>query len=406
MVKKESFTKDTVILFILLNVFNALNFLYHFVVARVLTPADYGILVALFSIIYLFNIPSEAIQNIFSRLTSNFNVKNERGKIKHILVRGLEKGFVVACGLFIGMLIISFFLSSYLDIPFWLFVVTDSLIFFFVLGPIPRGILQGEKKFVFFGMTFVIESLFRLAFSVFFVLIGWKIFGAIFGVFLGILLGFIFSFWGIRELFNVESKSAGVESAYSFSLPFFIVTFVIMMLLSIDTILARRFFAPDVAGHYAVLSTLGKIIFFGTASVSKTMFPSASEYFDNKISTKKLFIKSFFVVVGLSIIALFGFWLIPNLIVGIGFGEEYLDVAHLLIYSGIALSLLALANLGLLYGLATHRIKHPSLLFIFVILQIGMMFLFHGSIQQYLFGIIVANSITFIGSLFLLKRWK
>src|SRR3989344_4998693 len=386
MVKKESFTKDTVILFILLNVFNALNFLYHFVVARVLTPADYGILVALFSIIYLFNIPSEAIQNIFSRLTSNFNVNKERGKIKHILVRGMEKGLFVACGLFIGMLIIS--------------------IFFFVLGPIPRGILQGEKKFIFFGMTFVIESVFRLILSVIFIYLGWSVFGAIFGVFLGIMVGFLFSFYGIKELFKVESKSAGIESAYSFSLPFFIVTFVIMMLLSIDTILARRFFAPDIAGHYAVLSTLGKIIFFGTASVSKTMFPSASEYFDNKISTKKLFIKSFFVVVGLSIIALFGFWLIPNLIVGIGFGEEYLDVAHLLIYSGIALSLLALANLSLLYGLATHRIKHPSLLFIFVILQIGMMFLFHGSIQQYLFGIIVANSITFIGSLFLLKRWK
>ena len=50
--------------------------------------------------------------------------------------------------------------------------------------------MQGEKKFFLLGSSFVIESTFRLAISVFLVYIGWKVFGAITGVLIGLTIGF------------------------------------------------------------------------------------------------------------------------------------------------------------------------------------------------------------------------
>src|SRR3989338_1959753 len=80
------------ILFITINIFNLLNFLFHFSMGRLLGPAAYGILAVLMSLVYIYNIPSEAIQNIISRYTSKFNIKKEHGKIKSLLFKGLFKG--------------------------------------------------------------------------------------------------------------------------------------------------------------------------------------------------------------------------------------------------------------------------------------------------------------------------
>jgi O-antigen/teichoic acid export membrane protein len=59
----KGLARDTLVLFILLNLFNLVNFLYHFIIARILTPADYGILATLIAIVFIFAVSSEAIQN-------------------------------------------------------------------------------------------------------------------------------------------------------------------------------------------------------------------------------------------------------------------------------------------------------------------------------------------------------
>ncbi len=63
----KSLMGGSIILLISINIFNALNFLFHFFMARMLTISDYGILAALMSIVYVLTIPSEAIQTIISK---------------------------------------------------------------------------------------------------------------------------------------------------------------------------------------------------------------------------------------------------------------------------------------------------------------------------------------------------
>ncbi len=88
---KSELGKGTIIMFITMNIFNFLNFLFHFIIGRQLGPSDYGTLAVLMSMIYIFNIPTEAIQNIVSRYTSKFNLNKENGKINFMLRKMLQK---------------------------------------------------------------------------------------------------------------------------------------------------------------------------------------------------------------------------------------------------------------------------------------------------------------------------
>ena len=57
-IRSDELLKGSFILFIMINIFNLLNQVFHLIMARLLGPADYGTLTVLFSLIYIFAIPS------------------------------------------------------------------------------------------------------------------------------------------------------------------------------------------------------------------------------------------------------------------------------------------------------------------------------------------------------------
>ena len=77
--------KGTIVLFVMMNIYFFFNFLFHFAMGRILGPTDYGTFAVLMSFIYIYSIPSEAIQNLISSYVSKLNVKGEEGKIKYLM---------------------------------------------------------------------------------------------------------------------------------------------------------------------------------------------------------------------------------------------------------------------------------------------------------------------------------
>jgi len=139
---KGSFT-----LLIMINIYNFVNYLFHFITARMLGPADYGVLAVLISFTNIFSIPSEAIQAIVSRSTSTYNLKKEPGKINALLSGFLKRGIQASILSFILFSILAVYLSATLHIPYSLFFLTGFVIFGIFLIPSVRGVLQGRKQF-------------------------------------------------------------------------------------------------------------------------------------------------------------------------------------------------------------------------------------------------------------------
>ncbi|MEK6875320.1 MAG: oligosaccharide flippase family protein [Nanoarchaeota archaeon] len=409
MIKKflsSELSKGIVILFFSMLVYNFINFIFHFFMGRVLGPNDYGTLAVLMSMIYLFGIPVEAIQNMITKYTSKFNINNENGKIKFLMKRALGKGFYISIFLFGILIIFSIFLSFFLKVSFWLLLITDLAIFSSFSLPVIRGVLQGRKKFFKLGNSMIIETSFKLISSLSLVILGLKVFGAIIGVIFGLLASLIFSLYFNKDILQEREEKISFKYIYSESVPYLIVVVTILTFFSLDIILAKRFFSPELAGQYSVLSMLGKMIFLGTFAISKAMFPIASERFEKKENSSQLFKKSLILISILCLIGIAIYYLFPEEIVWLLYGEKYLEISHLLVYSAISLSFLSLSNIILLYSLSINRIKKGYLLIGFIIIEIVLLFALDSSIERYIMGFMISNIVMFIGSLFSLVEWK
>ena len=395
--------KGVLILFIAINILNILNYLFHFVMGRILTPSDYGVLAVLMSILNIYNVPTEAIQNIISRYTSKFNLKKEKGKMKFLMFKSLKRGLKIAIPIFIISIFIAFPLSNFLDINVNLIIISNIFIFYSFLGPITKGILQGRKKFGLLGLNLVLEAFLKLFFGVSLVVFGFKVLGAIGGVLFGVLSGIIFSFYFNKDLLKSKEEKVSFKAPYSKSVSYFVVMFVVLLALGIDIILAKRFFSAEIAGKYAVISMISKIIFFATVAISKAMFPLTSEKYEKKENSIKLFKKSIIITGIFGFIGVILFMLIPESIIKILYGSNYIEMAPFLIYLGISFTFLSLTNLNLIYGLSTKGIKRSFYLFIFLAIEIIILFLYHNSILEYVMGFMVSNIIMFIGSFFFIR---
>jgi len=403
-IKRDELLRGSIILFIMINIYNVFNYLFHFSMARILGPADYGVLAVLFSLVYIFSIPSEAIQNIITSYSSKLNSKKQDGKIKFLVLTSLKKGFGFSFILFFLFIPVSFILSAFLKIDYKLFILTGLIIFSAILLPISRGVLQGKKKFSSLGTNMISEGFLKFSLAILFVFIGWKVYGSIIAVVIGLVIPIFLAFYSIKDVLKTKSEKENFSGIYSYSLPYFICMISIVLIYSLDVIFAKRFFSPDLAGKYSVASTFGKIIFFGILAISKAMFPITCETHVSGNKTGNLLKKSLIISLIASGIILLIYAFLPELIIGLLFGSQYLEISSILFIIGLALTFLSFANLIILYGLSTNKVGLSSIsLIIFVVLEITLFSLFHNTLLQFAICFLTTNFLMLVFSIILIK---
>lgn len=399
---KSELARGSILLLFTIGFFNFLNLLFHFISGRLLGDALYGTLAAIMGIVYIFNVPSEAIQTIMSKYT--IRSANEAGKIKGLLKKGLKNFFIFGIISFIIFVIFSPLIGKFLSIETSLIILAGVIMIVLFLISVNRGILQGLKRFSSLGLNFLIEGIIKLSFSVLLILIGMQIYGALLGLIIGGLFAFLISFNSLKDIIKSKSEKADTEGIRSYSLPVIISLAAITILYSIDLILAKRFF-PDLAGQYAVISMLGKIIFFGTSPIGKAMFPLVSEKDHQKESSHNLLKKSILFVFILALLAWIVYFLFPKEIISLLYGEEFLGLSSYLLLPSAAMILLSLSNIFVYYNLSIDRRYINYSLIFFVIMQITLLSIFNSSILQFMIVNIIGNALFFIFLLsFSLKR--
>lgn len=394
----EELIKGSIILFILMGIYNVFNYIFQMSMAKILGPSDYGILAVLMSIIYIFAIPNEAIQTISAKFSSSYNSKKGYGEMKDILVRGLKKGFLFSSCIFIIYSFLGIFISRYLKIDYSLIVFTGLFIIIVFTIPVVRGVLQGRKKFGYLGINLVIESLIKLIFSLALVFIGFGVFGSIVGVLMGGVVSFFVAFLSLKEVIKAKKKKVNFGNNWSQSISVFVAMTGIVLMYSLDIIFARRFFNPELAGIYAFVSLIAKTIIFVSIAIGKAMFPISNESYEKGDDTKKLLKKSFTLVLLISSVALLFYALFPKTIIYlISFGSEaYTSASGILFILGLAASFISFSNILLLYNLAVNKIKKPPYeIIFFVIIQIGLFYLFNNSLLSFSLAFLISSAMFF-----------
>jgi len=407
-IKKNELFRGSLILFILINFGNLINYLYQIVMARMLGPSDYGILAVLVSLTYIFAIPTLAIQTVVSKKIAIFNAQKEYNKMSGLFFSFLKKLFIFSLIVFILFVILSFFIIKPLNLPFWLLVLTGTLIIFSFVYPLAAGSLQGMKKFSTLGWNTLLVFFIKIITAIILVIFGFKVYGAILGFILGMIFGFILALPYIKEIINAKRDNDGTKILTKENSLIFSAILVFVFMYSIDVILARVFFSGEIAGQYAVLSTIGKIILFSTMSIGNAMFPISAERHYAKAKTSGIIKKAFLYVSILCAAAVALFIIFPELIIKLLFGNRYLEIVELLPYLGIAFSLMAFLNILILYRISTDEfnLSHLLLIILFLIAEIILLFLFNANIKQFTLAFMFSSIITFIGAFIFVRRWK
>ena len=398
----DSLIKAGFVILLAYGLFNLANFVYHFMAARMLGPAEYAIVASLFSIVYLISIGSVTLQNVATKFTAEFKAKKEPEKIAYFFRRGLNKLLIFSIVIFAVYCIISPLIANFLKIPLISVLLLGPFLIISVLIPFNRGIMQGMQKFNSLGISLIIEGVIKIIFAFLLIYLGFKANGAIFAAVIGIAVAFIFTFPALK--FNNKAKKIKLKleskEVYRFTLISFIALFMATAIYSIDVFLVKHFFSAEIAGHYAALSLLGKIVFFGATSIGTVMFPKISEmHLKSKGKTRKIFKRSllFTFIISASITLIYFFF--SKLIVSIVFGADYLSIIPLLGYFGIFMLLFSLSYICILNKLATEKKKFIFNIIIALVLEIVLISLFHGSLSQIVYGLITINALLFISLL-------
>jgi O-antigen/teichoic acid export membrane protein len=366
----------------------ALDYLFNLAAGRILSPAEFSIVVALAGIGQVLVVASRVIQTVTTRYVARFQAEAGGAARTTAFFRSMWRAAwrwgLLALG---AGLLLSYPVARFLAIPqLGPVLALAAAIFLMVIRPVVGGTLQGVQQFVSLGVVQVAQAALRLLFGVGLMLAGWGALGAVGSLPLASAVALLVSLWLVKRVLTPVPVGTRHEVAlpelfrYTGYTAAGLIGYAVLM--NMDAILVRRFFDTEAAGNYSAAVTLGKVIQFFPVAVIMVLFPKAAQRRASHRDPGDVLAVAMAVVgVTCGVIAA-SYALYAGPIVRFTLGSSY-EVSNLLLgLLGGAMLLLSLANVWLNYYLSTEWTKFVYLIAVAVILQAVLMWLFHDELWQ------------------------
>jgi len=373
---------------------NAINYLYHLLMGRLLGPVDYGVLASLYSIIYLLGIVPISASVAIVKFISAARDKKE---VYSIYLSLKKLVFYIAAVVSIVLLVSSPVIAKFLNIAnFWLVSLLAVVNFFILVVLVNQATAQGLLKFSGSVIPNLISSVVKTLVGIILVILGFSVFGAVVGVVLASALAYFYSVWFIvRHLKKEVVEPYRLNAFLRYSFPVLVQAFAFTSLFTVDVILVKHFLSPFEAGIYAALSTLGKIIFFAASPISATMFPIVSGRKSRGEAYQKVFFASLLITLLMSAGIVVFYWLFPNIAIGVLYGKAYLSAKPELVWMGVFILFYSLSYLLVNFSLSLGKTRVVYFPLVVALAQIPAIWFFHESLLQ-----VIQISLTLTTTLF------
>ena len=380
--KEDSLIRDSFLFFSASMILNLAGFFYHFYMGRVLGPAEYGILGAMLSLLYVILVFFTVVQTSVANVTARLYAKHTVSKVAYLLRNG-SLWFAAGGGIgFLFYLFTSFFIPGLTKIPLWTYLSLSLAIPFIFLLPVGRGILQGMQNFKHLSVNLIAEGIGKVVVGILLVAIGWGVTGAVLGIVFSFISAFAIAIISLRCLLRQRADAFALHLSDYFSSSVLASLLILTLMYSIDVLLVRSYFDSVQAGYYASASLMGKIVFFASLAITTVMFPKATALHASGKESKHILNKSLVLVFILIAGALFSTIIFPRFIVLLLFGSEYLAITNILWIFCLAFSLFSLAYLLSMYNLSLNRSSFNYILALFLVVEVIAIALFHKSLEE------------------------
>ena len=356
------------------------NFGYNIGVARMLGPSDFSHAAAAVTILMLISAITLSFQLTCTKLVAKAETTEAKAAVYQHL---MKRAWSIGLGLGIFMLLSSSLLTSYLRLstPWIIVLLSVGLTIYVPLG-VKRGGLQGTCRFRGLAWNMAAEAIIKFIGAIVLIKFGFGVLGAVAAISASVILAFCLPDKA-RELrgpaiFGAHAPVGEARQA--------IVFFVGQVIISnIDILMVKHFFRPDVAGLYAAIALVGRLLYFGAWSVVSAMFPVSAEDKTDKPSGSLLTIP-LLLVTGMSVVFVLALAAFPTLVFQSLFGSHFPtnigDLNWLLSMNAAATGVYAIAVVLITYEMS-RRIANTGWLQLVVsgLIVLGIM-RFHASLLE------------------------
>lgn len=387
--EKNSFEKNSILLFVLMMGANVCNYLFQIIVGNLMEVESYAQVNTVLAIVSVLSIPTTIITMICARyIALNASAENERG-IASVLRVLFKFTAIVALMLVAAILVLMNGITRIFSLHSGWYVVGALVIAIVNLFfSITAGTLQGTKQFFSYGVQTILTASGKLVFSVIFIWIGWSVFGVIAAVVIGILLAILYGLSHVghyvkEAVCNREDSGIDTGEFVKYAFGTIVAQGCVVALTNGDILLVKAYFSDTEAGLYSSAMVIGKIAMYVSTAVVATLFPMVVERYQKGEDTVPILKKAMLYGGGISALCAIGMVTLGRFVIGILFGERYLDAIGFLPAVCMYVVPLTFVTILMNYVLAINKVKAFDILMaVGVISIIGLSLILHTTVQQ------------------------
>ncbi len=304
-----------------------LNFSYNIAVARMLGAAAFSQAAVAVTLLMLFS----AITLAFQLVCAKFVARNETAAGQAFVYRGLlRRAWAISLGLATTLCILSRWIATFLQLSSpWLIVVLALGIAFYIPIGVKRGGLQGVRQFQKLSSNYVLETFVKFSVAILLVGMGLGVMGAVVAIAVSELAAYL---WPKQPAELHAAPQLGEPASFREGMQMIVFFIGQVIITNIDIVLVKHFFKADIAGLYAAIALVGRLLYFASWSVVSAMFPIAAG--NAKVSGAKtdenraivLLPLSFVAVMCIAFITFLG--LFPGAVLHVLFGAGFREIGR------------------------------------------------------------------------------
>jgi len=363
---------------------NAVAYAYHMIMARMMTPADYGVLVTLTSVSYVLAVLMRTFQAwVIKAVTATQSTR--AGHLRTVFVVAMRTLVPLGVIVLVGHWLVGGWVADFLHLDTTTPVILLGLYTFSTfLIPIPRGMLLGLNRLYLAGVIHVLEPATRLVAGTALVVWGLKVNGALTGYAVGNFAAFAIAVGLLWPLLRRRAEAALAFGLERYALLVLLINACLMLMASVDQIAVKHFFSEELAGNYAVAFLLGRIIAMSAIALGWVIFARSASMASNDPRRVRLLAKGLLVAGLIAVTLTTGYLVAPALAVRLMGGTQY-DIADAYVgLVGIEMTLFAFVYVQVYYHISMKQMQVVWPLGFATALEIFLLTQYHATVQQIL----------------------
>ncbi len=272
----------------------AVNFAYNVSVARFLGPTAFGHATAVYTLLTLMSAVTLSFQIVPAKVVAQQSTPEAKSAAYRIFHRAAW-----GCGLLVAFLLVLFQtgVADFLRLPSPVLVdlIAIGAAFYVPLGS-RRGFIQGAYGFRSLAGSLVLEGLVRLCGSLMMIMFGAGVRGVVAANAAAMVVAYFAAAPRLAPKVPSHIRLSYALRESTQALVFFAGQ---VLINNCDIVLVKHFFSPAMAGLYAAVAMVGRVIFSFSQAVVNSMFPLVAGTGDEQRKDLKVIATSLLLVLGI-----------------------------------------------------------------------------------------------------------